>query len=59
MPPEVIQAVHAAQRVRLLQREDVAHQIGVSPPQLSNALKGRFGLSPRAAANLKEWLTAA
>ncbi|SFV12942.1 hypothetical protein SAMN02799643_05792 [Methylobacterium sp. UNCCL125] len=59
MPPEVIQAVHEAQRVRLLQREDVAHQIGVSPPQLSNALKGRFGLSPRAAANLKEWLAAA
>jgi hypothetical protein len=59
MPPEVIRAVHAAQRVRLLQQEDVAHQIGVSPPQLSNALKGRFGLSPRAAANLKEWLAAA
>lgn len=59
MPPEVIRAVDAAQRVRLLQREEVAHEIGVSPPQLSNALKGRFGLSPRAAADLKEWLAAA
>jgi methylphosphotriester-DNA--protein-cysteine methyltransferase len=59
MPPEVVQAVEAAQRARLLPWEDVAHQIGVSPPQLSNVLKGRFGLSPRAAANLKEWLAAA
>ena len=59
MPPELIRAVQAARRVRLLQQEDIAHQVGVSPPQLSNALKGRFGLSPRAATNLKKWLAAA
>ncbi|MGH1573793.1 hypothetical protein ACRAWG_28030 [Methylobacterium sp. P31] len=46
MPPKVVQAVEAAQRARLLPWEDVAHQIGVSPPQLSNVLKGRFGLRP-------------
>ena len=59
MPPELIRAVRAAQRVRLLQQDDIAHRVGVSPPQLSNALKRRFGLSPKAAANLKEWLAAA
>ncbi|WP_162244804.1 helix-turn-helix transcriptional regulator [Methylobacterium sp. Leaf469] len=39
-------------------QETVARQIGVSRPQLANALQGRFGLSQSAAANLMRWLEA-
>ncbi|WP_246757432.1 hypothetical protein [Methylobacterium sp. OT2] len=39
-------------------REAVADQIGISRPQLANALQGRFGLSRSAATNLLEWLAA-
>ncbi|WP_281407649.1 hypothetical protein [Methylobacterium planeticum] len=43
----------------MLKREDVARQIGISRPQLANAMQGRFGLSREVAANLREWLEAA
>ncbi|KQT88881.1 hypothetical protein ASG60_21600 [Methylobacterium sp. Leaf469] len=58
MPPELTLAVRAAQRARLVTQETVARQIGVSRPQLANALQGRFGLSQSAAANLMRWLEA-
>ncbi len=52
MPPEVARAVRVAQRVRSMTQEAVALHIGISRPQLANALKGRFGLSRSAAENL-------
>ncbi|MCK2056675.1 transcriptional regulator [Methylobacterium sp. 37f] len=59
MPPELALAVRAAQRARMVTQETVARSIGISRPQLANALQGRFGLSQSAAANLRRWLEAA
>lgn len=59
MPPEVARAVRLAQRARSMTQESVARHIGISRPQLANALQGRFGLSRSAAANLCAWLAAA
>lgn len=59
MPPELVLAVRAAQRARLVTQETVARSIGISRPQLANAMQGRFGLSQSAAANLMRWLEAA
>ncbi|MCJ2045589.1 hypothetical protein MKK58_13750 [Methylobacterium sp. J-078] len=59
MPPELALAVRTAQRARMVTQETVARSIGVSRPQLANALRGRFGLSQSAAANLVRWLEAA
>ena len=59
MPPELALAVRAAQRARMVTQETVARSIGISRPQLANALQGRFGLSRSAAANLVQWLEAA
>lgn len=59
LPPELVLAVRAAQRARLVTQESVARSIGISRPQLANALQGRFGLSQSAAANLMRWLKAA
>jgi transcriptional regulator with XRE-family HTH domain len=36
-----------------LTQEDLARRVGISRPQLANALQGRFGLSPDAAARLR------
>lgn len=58
MPPEVARAVRVAQRVRAMTQEAVALHIGISRPQLANALRGRFGLSRSAAVNLMQWLAA-
>lgn len=58
MPPEIARAVRLAQRARLMTQEAVARHVGISRPQLANALKGRFGLSRSAAENLMQWLAA-
>ena len=58
LPDVLVRAVHEAQRVRHMTQEAVARQIGISRPQLANALQGRFGLSRSAATNLLEWLAA-
>ncbi|WP_267427229.1 transcriptional regulator [Methylobacterium sp. GC_Met_2] len=58
LPDNLVRAVRDAQRVRQMTQEAVARQIGVSRPQLANALQGRFGLSRSAAANLLTWLAA-
>lgn len=58
MPEDLARAVRAAQQARMMTQEAVARQIGVSRPQLTNALQGRFGLSRSAATNLMEWLAA-
>lgn len=59
MLPDLALAVRAAQRARLVTQEIVARSIGISRPQLANAMQGRFGLSQSAAANLMRWLEAA
>ena len=59
VPPEVIAAVNAARRERHQTQETVARHVGVSRPQFTNAMQGRFGLSRSAAANLVRWLEAA
>lgn len=58
LPDDLVRAVRDAQRVRQMTQEAVARQIGISRPQLANALQGRFGLSRSAAANLMTWLAA-
>lgn len=58
LPDALKRAVRDAQRVRQMTQEAVAQQIGISRPQLANALQGRFGLSRSAAANLLTWLVA-
>ena len=58
LPPELVQAVRDAQRARQITQDALARQIGVSRPQLANALQGRFGLSRTAATNLLVWLAA-
>jgi hypothetical protein len=58
LPDALKRAIRDAQRVRLMTQEAVAQQIGISRPQLANALQGRFGLSRSAAANLMLWLAA-
>lgn len=58
LPDALVRAVRDAQRVRQMTQEAVARQIGISRPQLANALQGRFGLSRSAAANLMTWLAA-
>lgn len=45
MPPELALAVRAAQRARMVTQETAARSIGISRPQLANALRGRSGLS--------------
>ena len=58
LPDALVRAVRDAQRVRQMTQQAVANQIGISRPQLANALQGRFGLSRSAATNLLEWLAA-
>ena len=52
LPEALKRAVRDAQRVRQMTQQAVANQIGISRPQLANALQGRFGLSRSAASNL-------
>jgi hypothetical protein len=59
VPPEVVAAVNAARRERHQTQKTVARSIGISRPQFTNAMLGRFGLSQSAAANLVRWLEAA
>ena len=58
LPPALVQAVRDAQRARQITQDALARQIGISRPQLANALQGRFGLSRSVASNLMEWLAA-
>jgi len=43
-------------RARDLTQKRLARQVGLSRPQLTNLLRGRFGTSPEAAARLKAFL---
>jgi transcriptional regulator with XRE-family HTH domain len=50
------QLVRELARDACLTQDDIASRIGISRPQLTNALHGRFGLSPEPADRLMAWL---
>lgn len=56
MPAEMALAVKGLYRARGQSQERFAFEIGLSRPQLSNVLSGRFGLSAEAAGRLRVWM---
>jgi hypothetical protein len=58
LPLEIRRAIQDQKRALVMSQEEVAAQIGLSRPQLANALQGRYGLSPVAASRLVQWLKA-
>jgi hypothetical protein len=59
MPPPARAAVRHAMRAQGLTQARLAKRVGVSRPQLVNALRGRFGLSAGPARALVQWAQAA
>lgn len=53
MPELVRDQVRSRWRAAELTQDDLARRVGISRPQLANALQGRFGLSVEAAARLR------
>ena len=53
MPGEMRDQVRGRWRAADMTQDDLARLVGISRPQLANALQGRFGLSPDAAARLR------
>jgi predicted transcriptional regulator len=43
-------------RARGVTQDELAAQVGISQPQIANALAGRFGLSRDVATRLLDWL---
>jgi hypothetical protein len=56
LPPDVVTLVRAEIRARAVTQDELAAELGISQPQLANALAGRFGLSPGPASRLLVWL---
>ena len=56
LPPDVAAAIRAEMRARGVTKDELAAQVGISQPQIANALAGRFGLSPDVATRLLDWL---
>jgi hypothetical protein len=56
LPLEIRRAIQDRKRALVMTQEEVAAQIGLSRPQLANALQGRCGLSPMAGSRLVQWL---
>ena len=56
LPPDVAVAIRAEMRARGVTQDELAAQVGISQPQMANALAGRFGLSRDVAARLLDWL---
>jgi hypothetical protein len=56
LPSDLAAAVRAEMRARAVTQDELAVVLGISQPQLANALAGRFGLSPEPAARLLLWL---
>ena len=52
LPPELADNVRARLRASGLRQDEFAARVGISQPQIANALAGRFGLSPDVAARL-------
>ncbi len=57
IPESILRAIEHERRRRSLTHANLADQIGVSRPQLTNALCGRFGLGEQPVARLKAILT--
>jgi hypothetical protein len=56
LPADIAAAVRVEMRARGVTQDELGHELGISQPQLANALARRFGLSPAAAERLLEWL---
>jgi transcriptional regulator with XRE-family HTH domain len=56
IPVDMATAVRAEMRARGVTQDELAAELGISQPQLANALAGRFGLSPEPASRLLAWL---
>jgi hypothetical protein len=56
LPVNLTAVVRAEMRARGVTQDQLAAELGISQPQLANALAGRFGLSPEPAARLLAWL---
>src|SRR5262249_1371602 len=56
LPPDVAVAIRAEMRARAVTQDELAAQVGISQPQIANALAGRFGLSRDVATRLLDWL---
>jgi transcriptional regulator with XRE-family HTH domain len=56
LPSDIAAAVRAEMRARGVTQDELAAALGISQPQLANALACRFGLSPAVAEALVEWL---
>lgn len=59
IPDPIQKAIINEMRRRGLRHADLAHLAGISRPQLTNSLLGRFGLGRDATERIKEWLLAA
>ena len=56
LPPEIRQRIRALSRAAGITQHEIAAAVGISRPQLTNALQGRFGLSAVSAERLMAWL---
>jgi hypothetical protein len=56
VPPDLVMELRQRMRATGQRQHDIAEAIGISRPQLTNALVGRFGLSERVAERLKQFL---
>ena len=56
MTAEFSALVRAEMRARSVTQDELAAELGISQPQIANALAGRFGLSPEPASRLLAWL---
>jgi AraC-like DNA-binding protein len=56
LPSNFVAAIRAEMRARGVTQDELAAELGISQPQLANALGRRFGLSPTVAERLLEWL---
>jgi len=56
LPPHIREGIFYEMKRRNLRQIDVASRIGLSRPQLTNALRGRFGVGTKAAAALKAFV---
>jgi hypothetical protein len=59
LPSDVATAIRAEMRARAVTQDELAAELGISQPQLANALARRFGLSTTTAQRLLNWLRAA
>ncbi len=56
LPPEICQRIRALARAAGITQHEIAGAVGISRPQLTNALQGRSGLSAVSAERLMAWL---